>query len=115
MNLKLILISFLFCSKVFALEQNSYIGQIQVEKFENEQNKTIKYDVISLKNPQNIYIPDEDLNLKNIKKIQLNYMDRKFKIVYKKPAKIICKDLYSADSIYHYTDVICIVDKILYK
>ena len=42
-------------------------------------------------------------------------MGNKLKIKYDKPAIEYCKNVYSADSMYHFTDVLCIVDKIKYK
>ncbi len=92
-------------AKSFVLE-----GRVKSEKV----NKNEYYDAIVLNKEKNIYLSDDDVTYNNVKKIQLNYTDKKFNINYKKTAKIQCLDLYSADSMFHYTKLICIVDKISY-
>ncbi|EPR80897.1 hypothetical protein L292_1363 [Acinetobacter junii CIP 107470 = MTCC 11364] len=70
--------------------------------------------MVSLPAAQDFYLKEEEEEYKKIKEIQLNYLDKKYKIEHKKPVKIICKNLYSADSMFHYTNLICVVDKISY-
>ncbi|GMA09959.1 hypothetical protein GCM10025882_03830 [Acinetobacter gyllenbergii] len=63
---------------------------------------------------RNFCLKEEGEEYNKIKEIQLNYLDVKYKIEYNKPTQITCKGLYSADSILHYTGLICVVDKINY-
>jgi hypothetical protein len=108
-------ITFLFCFQVNAASKYEFYGKIKLNSILDENNKNNKYDVVKLNKPENIYIYSEDESFSNVNKIQLNYMGAKLKIKYDKPATVYCKNVYSADSMYHFTDVVCIVDKIKYK
>lgn len=115
MKLNFFIILFFLSINELTFAQETLVGQINNEKIQDEQNKIITYDVLNLRKPYTFYLPSEKFSISNVKSIQLNYSGNNFKIKYKIPTKIICKSLYSADSLYHYTDVICIVDKITYK
>lgn len=105
----------IFLSQAIASENSTTLsGYILNKKSIDEQNKVHPYDVVSLPAAQDFYLKEEEEEYKKIKEIQLNYLDKKYKIEYKKPVKIICKNLYSADSMFHYTNLICVVDKISY-
>ena len=104
-----------FCFHANAASKYEFYGEIKSTNIIDENNKKNKYDLISLNKPENIYIYSEDESFHNVNKIQLNYMGNKLKIKYDKPAIVYCKNVYSADSMYHFTDVLCIVDKIKYK
>ncbi|WP_180024706.1 MULTISPECIES: hypothetical protein [unclassified Acinetobacter] len=114
--IKLILfIMLLFSFQANAASKYEFHGEIKLTSSVDENNKRYKYDIISLSKPENVYIYSEDESFHNVNKIQLNYMGNKLKIKYDKPATVYCKNVYSADSMYHFTDVICIVGKIKYK
>ncbi|MCW8039172.1 MULTISPECIES: hypothetical protein [Acinetobacter] len=113
---KLILfIILLFCFQTNAASKYEFYGKIKLTSTIDEDNKKHTYDIISLSKPENVYIYSGDESFHNVNKIQLNYMGKKLKIKYDKPATVYCKNVYSADSMYHFTDVICIVGKIKYK
>lgn len=109
-----VIIFFIILANANLLYAKSFVldGRIKQEKL----NIKEYYDALVFNKVQNILINDSegDVLYNNVKKIQLNYTDNKFNINYKKNAKVVCADLYSADSMFHYTNLICIVDKITY-
>ncbi|WP_228284342.1 hypothetical protein [Acinetobacter sp. Tr-809] len=105
----------IFLSQTYASDNFTVLtGHILNKKSIDEQNKAHPYDVILLPAARDFYLKEEGEEYKKIKEIQLNYLDVKYKVEYSKPAKITCKGLYSADSMFHYTNLICVVDKISY-
>lgn len=106
----LILFSLLISGNSLAQYFN-FIGEIQVKNITDDQGKYYKYDVINLKKQENIHIENENIK---VKKIQLNYLGKKNTINYNKDVKVTCKQIYLADSQYHFTDILCMVDKISY-
>lgn len=92
-----------------------FFGKIKNEVFYDEDHKAIKYDYIRFNQKKNLFLENEGEYFKNVDKVQLNYLDKNFRINYNKNVELICKEIYSADSIFHYTDVICVVDSIKYN
>ncbi|MCO8043654.1 hypothetical protein OC498_13620 [Acinetobacter bohemicus] len=92
-----------------------FLGELKNQVIYDENNKAIEYDYISLDQKIDLFLESEDEYIENINKVQLNYLDKKIKISYNKKVELICKDIYSADSIFHYTEAICIVHSIKYK
>lgn len=111
----IVLMNMIFLSKAIASDSDIVLkGYLLNKKSIDEQNKVHHYDIISLINIRDFYLKEEGEQYKKIKEIQLNYLDVKYKIEYNKPAQITCKGLYSADSMFHYTNLICVVEKIIY-
>ncbi|WP_332605120.1 hypothetical protein [Acinetobacter sp. ESBL14] len=110
-----IVANIIFLSQTYASDNFIILtGHILNKKIIDEENKAHSYDVVLLATAKDFYLKEEGEDYKKIKEIQLNYLDVKYNIEYHKPAQITCKGLYSADSMFHYTNLICVVDKVNY-
>lgn len=77
----------------------------------------VRYNKLVLAQPTQVTAKNEENKLEKIDHVdgfQINTMGENFTIKYSVPVRITCADLYTAHSMYHYTDVICELKSIEY-
>jgi hypothetical protein len=95
-----------------------FLGKIQQKSAVNQNtDKKYNYYVLNLSNKTTSKAINNEGDLEsinNVKAIQLNFMDSKFKVVTNRKSKVVCKNLYTPDSMYHHENVICTVKSLKY-
>lgn len=109
---------FLLSLMTYSHADTMFLGKIQQKSvFDQNTDKKYNYYVLKLFNTTTskaINNEGELEEINNIKVIQLNFMDSKLKVVTNRSSKVVCKNLYTPDSMYHHENVICTVKNLKY-